>query len=109
MSANALPDTPNPAEIVGAAAPVIAVALGALPIGAFTPGRITFSFIRSGVVATVRSADIGPLFLQEIAAVLTETFVSAGWGHGGWERNGSSAAIRFRHPSTLTRTDIPTG
>ncbi|MFJ1757583.1 hypothetical protein [Kitasatospora sp. NPDC088134] len=108
MSATALPESPSPAEIVGASAPVIAVAMAQLPPGAFIPGRITFSYIRSGVVVTVRSADIGPVFLGEIAAALTGAFMGAGWGHGGWERVYGTAAIRFRHPSALTRTDLPT-
>ncbi|MFJ5927984.1 hypothetical protein ACIQF6_35855 [Kitasatospora sp. NPDC092948] len=109
MSATAHPESPSPAEIVGASAPVIAVALDQLPPGALIPGRITFSYFRSGVAATVRSADIGPLFLGEIAAALTGSFIGAGWGHGGWERVHGIASIRFRHPSTLTRTDLPTG
>ncbi len=112
MPANTTPSdvgAPQTAEIVGAAAPVIGAALSALPAGALIPGRITFSYLRNGVAVTVRT-DITPLELRRDAVLtITETFVRAGWTHDEWLYNANpSRTARFRHPSTRSRTDIPT-
>ncbi|MFB8236123.1 hypothetical protein ACFC58_06185 [Kitasatospora purpeofusca] len=111
MSSNApaRTGTPTPAEIVGASAPVIAAAFDEMPPGALVANRITFSYLRTGVAATVRADITVEELRKSFMSAISGAFARAGWAWGGWHRDATARSYTavFRHPSTHTRTDIP--
>ncbi|MER7707212.1 hypothetical protein ABTX81_30465 [Kitasatospora sp. NPDC097605] len=104
------PDAPMLAEIIGAAAPIIATVLADLP-HTVQPGMITFQYHRDGVTAAPAATcdrDQGTRLLLKVA----DAFHGAGWGFSHRYRDGSYSVLRstrMHHPLELsgTRTITP--